>query len=553
MSHPKDQSAGRARFRPAVAAIIVPALLVVLAWPLLGLPGRYVFALGAASLFGVYPLVLLLALRGRWVVLPRGPVAMTFALMGYALPFQLVLCWVLVGWPPNHALVVHLGELWIATLVCWGIRWLVTKGPSARRLQTAYVAISAALGLTVILAASPAGVVIDGLAAMAHIPTVRPTPFGDLLPVREEVEIVQLSDLHLTGAPDRKTTDGRAPGDQLIADYLDRVTALRPRFVVVTGDLTDSGEQLQWEKAAGYLGRLAGSATVIAAPGNHDLTPAYARMKEVELDQQLLQQGAYLAVLNQLNPGIQTGAGPLGELIERVTPSPKEVELRAEEMKSTYIEAVVTGGDHPSGGRVIGARRIAEEKYTSQYVRALLRARALAPLWPGLFPLHWRSPDGSHRFLVLNSSANADPRLGQSAIGSYGDRQVAACARLLTTAGDDPATRFVGVLTHHPLARPPEAWNELLTILDFGELHLQTGDSIALLQVLLTAQTSHPEIQWYVFYGHRHHQSLGEHCGLSMMEAPALAPAFSPPEKRGMWTLVRDKERLQPRWAPLAR
>jgi Calcineurin-like phosphoesterase len=85
-----------------------------------------------------------------------------------------------------------------------------------------------------------------------------------------------LSDVHVT-ADGGKQTSGDPSGNV----NLDRVTqrmadSMRPRWVVVTGDLVDTGSSPEWILAVEMLNRLRASGSrVILAPGNHDISTAY--------------------------------------------------------------------------------------------------------------------------------------------------------------------------------------------------------------------------------------------------------------------------------------
>jgi len=73
--------------------------------------------------------------------------------------------------------------------------------------------------------------------------------------------IVHLSDLHF----------GRVDA-RLLAPLRERVQALRPQLVVVSGDLTQRAKPAEFRDARGYLDSLPGR--VLVVPGNHDV-PLY--------------------------------------------------------------------------------------------------------------------------------------------------------------------------------------------------------------------------------------------------------------------------------------
>ncbi|MBE0516259.1 MAG: metallophosphoesterase [Methanophagales archaeon] len=75
------------------------------------------------------------------------------------------------------------------------------------------------------------------------------------------MKIVQISDIHATEAhllPD------------LAENVITRINELRPEILVVTGDLTDNGYPIEYERAKRYIDRIAGARSVVV-PGNHDV------------------------------------------------------------------------------------------------------------------------------------------------------------------------------------------------------------------------------------------------------------------------------------------
>jgi 3',5'-cyclic AMP phosphodiesterase CpdA len=84
--------------------------------------------------------------------------------------------------------------------------------------------------------------------------------------------LAQLTDLHLR--PPGVLTLGRVDADKFVTAAIDRVVRNHPEVdaVLVTGDITDLGEEDAYARATMLLSRF--SAPVIAMPGNHDRTGA---------------------------------------------------------------------------------------------------------------------------------------------------------------------------------------------------------------------------------------------------------------------------------------
>jgi 3',5'-cyclic AMP phosphodiesterase CpdA len=94
--------------------------------------------------------------------------------------------------------------------------------------------------------------------------------------VGENPVLLFLSDVHLT-ADGGKQTSGD-PSGNVNLDYVTRRLAAKtgPRWVVVTGDLVETGNSPEWVLAVDMLNRLRASGIrVILAPGNHDISTAY--------------------------------------------------------------------------------------------------------------------------------------------------------------------------------------------------------------------------------------------------------------------------------------
>ena len=71
--------------------------------------------------------------------------------------------------------------------------------------------------------------------------------------------IAQISDLHI-GSINFV--------EELLLNAIDHINEIKPNVTIITGDITDNGYYLEYEKAAGYLDQI--KSPILAVPGNHD-------------------------------------------------------------------------------------------------------------------------------------------------------------------------------------------------------------------------------------------------------------------------------------------
>lgn len=541
---------------PVSVAIILPLLGGVFTWLILDWPGRYVFAF-----LWIYLIIVLgitwLGWERWWFILPNKQWTSTFALIGYALSFQLVLIWLLLGWPLKYRAAFLLFELWVATLVCNGIRWLAICDMASGWFRKGYVLISVLCGLGILFIASPAAVFIDGLFTMGQIPSVKKELFPVWEPDRGNIEIVHLSDLHFTGKSDQKGIGKTDPGELLIHPYLEQIRKLKPRLILISGDLTDGGDAPQWAKVTDSLKPLAEQYPIIIAPGNHDLTTAYSGGEE-EIGEigRMLKQANYLIAQDTLNSDIYTSSGEkLRELLNKTKPNKEEVTQEQNKLIEQYIESVRIMSERGNFAREYVTLKIAKKLFSFENVYKLLMAKRLDRLWKQLFPLRWQSIDKKIWIFVLNSSEPSNHSLGISAIGAFGIQQLLRLTSIISAAGTESNIRTIGILTHHPVARPAERWTDLKTIFLFGTEQLLPDDSLALLELLSKQKAEHGNIEWYIFYGHRHQQSIGSLYGIHMIESPNLISQFEQGselrKQRGLWVVFKAKEEAAVGWVPV--
>src|SRR2546430_2611390 len=98
---------------------------------------------------------------------------------------------------------------------------------------------------------------------------------------KEPVVLTHISDLHITN--ETLTKDGKQPGNRRLPTLLQKINALKPRYLVLSGDLTDEGKPDQWATLGGILEwNLSPGVRIVIAPGNHDLNRFFGADPSIE-------------------------------------------------------------------------------------------------------------------------------------------------------------------------------------------------------------------------------------------------------------------------------
>lgn len=86
---------------------------------------------------------------------------------------------------------------------------------------------------------------------------------------------VHITDAHLTTG-DKQRAEGGTGGNQQLKQLVQQMVQSPPRFLFITGDLTDHGEPEEWNAVQKILKPvLKSGCRVLLVPGNHDLMTAY--------------------------------------------------------------------------------------------------------------------------------------------------------------------------------------------------------------------------------------------------------------------------------------
>lgn len=296
-----------------------------------------------------------------------------------------------------------------------------------------------------------------------------------------------LTDVHMT-VGNLKTIEGYPGGGRNWDTALNWLSEQNPRYVFITGDLTDSGGETQWYKAVDSL-KLIQHSLIFIAPGNHDLNPAYGEEFSGtghSHDDALFLFRRFIGALIQVSPTIMSFEGRL------LSQALRDFEEHTVQLFLEWCDP----------------RRVAFYEDG----------------WERLFPLFFDNDDDEIRVVVLNSVPKATS-LGEGALGTFGETQLRQLQELMDST---PSRKIVWILTHHaPFRRPNERLKTLKQCWDCGLLSHRVGESRRLVEIITRFAALRPETQVFILCGHRHTGVAGQ-CGpVQVLEAGALVNSDS--------------------------
>jgi len=377
--------------------------------------------------------------------------------------------------------------------------------------------------LVLAIAAPVAGTVVIGTLRYGHLKGAGPDEHDggghvDIAQAPKYPLFVHLSDSHFAGA-DRRETFQHLPRDpQVLSALSERIRSLKPHYLFVTGDVTDTGREAEWQQAEEILlgpARREGI-VVIAAPGNHDLQPAFGGV-----DNALSPERASTILLRRFleasgiaRAGLQTTDGRSVAALVDWRPTQEEV---AERASRDYLTCVANPIEPRASGPAWakGCELATRPEVVAETMVTFRTARACADWFP---LLHTDTAAGVAVF-VLCSSAVTTSTYGSNAIGAFGAPQI---QRLLSAvAALPPSMRHVLILLHHP---PVKRWGDNngwpanwlswtdwnnSSMYNFGLLGSEWRDAVDLMDGLVNVRQRRGAPSIALLFGHRHERSLG--------------------------------------------
>lgn len=256
----------------------------------------------------------------------------------------------------------------------------------------------------------------------------------------ELFRIIHISDIHITGVEGAKTLEQKSFESSEFKNTLNRIRGLNADVVVVTGDITDSGDQPAWDLFSDYFCESGLDTPTIVIPGNHDFVLSKT-MRSDDLGMQVqLRICRFLKVLHRvLTPEFRSMENDTGDIVS-------SKELLAGGL--SFIEYYLTDPPRFRGGRDIDV--FLDWDHPIQGTPPPERGpdfdkpqRILAEIYPLALPTN-----KEHLIIALNSIQydwSAD-FIAENAIGFIEKEQFERLRRLVAQYG--PSN--VVVCLHHP-------------------------------------------------------------------------------------------------------
>jgi 3',5'-cyclic AMP phosphodiesterase CpdA len=349
-----------------------------------------------------------------------------------------------------------------------------------------------------------------------------------------------LSDLHAVELGQRRTQDGTEVKDDATKRLLLLASNMHPNYLVVTGDITDSGSAAEWNHAQALLSAVPRDIRVILAPGNHDFSLAFESSSErTANDYEPTTHSRvprFLALQSALFGDVRTSHDEkVSDIVRSAPPLPDATErLRAANELASCVD--VTAAMYTEPGHHAQARAAAtdacEKKLGSRLEPINMQAR-WQRYWNAasqdVFPLYYIDETRRVAFISMASSTQGDTEIGTNAIGYMDSKQYSNLGKLLK-AVPPTITSFV-FLYHHPITALDA---EATVTADLSSL-FALQDSVLWANALLrhdikqanniresieSELAKRPAARAFFLFGHRHRQTLGTLRNISFVEAP---------------------------------
>ncbi len=352
---------------------------------------------------------------------------------------------------------------------------------------------------------------------------------------------IHLSDPHFIGVEKGKTIEGKRRDATTSRRVASQVIRLHPHYLLITGDVTDSGSESEWKQAEEILlnpVRQAG-VSVIMAPGNHDLQPAFGVGREPGSPDRVTAIHMRRFVDEEVALGTELSTVDRRTLasLESWRPTDQEVAAKASQV---YLHCLANAPIGERGAARLGAAmswaKGCELASKPDVVRDSMVTFYTERACGDWFPLIQHDAETRTSLVVLCSSAKATSSIAANALGSLGEDQLKRLEVAFTQIPSQTSTVFV--MLHHPPVRRwgdnygvPARWWRLSewtesALYNYALLGPEWRESVDLIDKLVGVASSPRQMTWVLLYGHRHQRSLSAIStgawALHLSEAPAL-------------------------------
>lgn len=365
--------------------------------------------------------------------------------------------------------------------------------------------------------------------------------------------VVHLSDPHFIGKMDGVTYEGNEWNVDTLFKTVERIIKLKPRFVIISGDVTDRGLAREWEQAEKILLsplRKAGI-ELILAPGNHDLQPFFDEAPKAPGESwKGRPMSAYLKMAVRYTTGLETyDRIPFARRMVWIPPS----EEKKKEIRDKWFQCA-------SGCPMEGIRGCQSQcnQWLDRQVLSFEKYVEVEDACGSWYPMVRFEQESASLFVVLCSNRRLVETAGTNAIGELGDKQIEGLRKVLNLF--PKGVQHVFVVMHHPVVkRPgerlglPTEWSRrgifASSAFEFAMLPNRLPESLEVVRIVQAKAALHPKIRMHIAFGHRHAAFLGkvklaeDKPGIWISEAPA---AYDP--NGGIWIGYNSSHDIRIKW-----
>jgi len=369
-----------------------------------------------------------------------------------------------------------------------------------------------------------------------------------------------ISDTHLTN--NEQTLEHQTGVPDKLRETLKLIQSINPPVLIVSGDLTDLGEEIEWAKFESLLceqdsskGHNRSEIKTLLVPGNHDFQgDPYVQAEQVESNIEhdrfafvvpyIAREVCFLKLAKKIQGDLLTAdGGILGK-----TNAVENLGGVLKDARNKQVVSVVVHRRNASGLMEPETRDVTV--YPAGFDSKLFESRRQ---FDGLFPMIYEDAHHKTAFILLNSSVDVFPGASMGR-GSISQPQIDRLRAMLHSLSD--SVNSVVVVLHHPPVRREsdldslKEHNRQITNTDIyyrSYLALKRDDAANLVSTLENFLHSRSRVQVIVVYGHRHGPANFRRTdgGLWMLEAPSVVEEPYPQA----WVAYRDEVgQLSFRW-----